>query len=122
MELKTDKEKDSLLNKEEIGQSLNNHLWMDREMAGQQNLGLVIVGDFSGHTPQATPSDALFMAKLSVLSAIRDEFVAMLHTCYGMAESARVDWLKSGGFKEFSLEHVAGKLKQISLVQNALDR
>ncbi|MDR6834975.1 MULTISPECIES: DEAD/DEAH box helicase family protein [unclassified Sphingopyxis] len=121
VELKTDKERDSLLNKDEIGQSLNNHLWMDREMAGHQNLGLVIVGDFAGHTPQSTPSDALFMAKLPIFSSIRDEFVAMLHTCYGMAESSRKEWLKSGGFKEFSLENVAGRLKQLSLVQNALN-
>ena len=112
IELKTDKEAGSLLTKEEVGQSLNNVLWTERELSGQVCLGLVIIGEFVGHTPQATPSEALYMAKLATLASIRDEFIAMLHACYNVAESARLDWLKANAFDAFSILTLAARLKQ----------
>jgi hypothetical protein len=78
IELKTDKNPDSALSKDEISQGHDHLSWAESNIGDSDNLGLLIVSDASRVSDQANPSQNMYRVPLRTLKEISDEILAIL--------------------------------------------
>ncbi len=112
IELKSKKRLDKPVNATEVGQCSNHLQWVRQEHPEYEILGVVIVGGQSLRTPEAAPTDEMWVSSVDSFQRLFEESMQMLHSLQRMAPldrypemaalSARAEWQADSIFSRIS--------------------
>jgi len=115
-ELKTDKTKESVISKKDVGQGHQHQEWVSENFQDFRNLGLVYVSDAETCDATSNPSDDMFQCNLHACVIIRDQALSLIRDIRNRMPLERASFIREASTNErWSLTNLFDALGAVTL-------
>jgi hypothetical protein len=110
-ELKTEKKKDSPINKDDVGQGLNHLEWLKAQYSDLELIGLIFLTDATEISEKASPAEGMHLGTQAALQKLWDDFLGNVERIRPKTQIERfIEATKIGELPEWSCEGIFRRL------------